>query len=241
MPGSHHDPSCLSMTSGFQLPIEFAFPGKCGFDTFIDSGQNTAALHFLKEFATGRHQFCLLWGRYGSGKSHLLRAICQGNNNAVYLPLDKMPESDPQLLHELDGFSLVVLDDLQLISGKADWEEALFILFNQLHAVGARLCVALDSPLDQCNWQLPDLHSRLKLAVQFEMHELADIEKEQVLLREARSRGMPLKPEVVAYLLSRNNRNLHELMSVLDRLDTLSLSEKRRLTIPFIREKLHWQ
>jgi DnaA family protein len=76
--------------------------------------------------------------------------------------------------------------------------------------------------------------------VQFEVHELRDEGKAQVLQREAQNRGMPLRPEVVSYLLSRNERNLHDLMTTLDTLDSLSLSEKRRMTIPFIREKMHW-
>lgn len=156
------------------------------------------------------------------------------------MPLAEMGTATPELLESLMGSKLVVLDDLQVLAGRAEWEEALFRLFNELHAAGSYFCVAMDRPLDEAGWKLPDLHSRLKLAVRFDIHELRDEGKAVVLQREAEKRGMPLKPEVISYLLSRNDRNLHELMQTLDALDSLSLSEKRRMTIPFIREKMNW-
>jgi DnaA family protein len=228
------------MNTGFQLPIVFSFPDKCQFGTFLDTGSNAAALHFLKEFPAGKQQFCLLFGRRGAGKTHLLQALCHESGKAALVSLADIGPATPDILDALEGAQLVVLDDLQLLAGRQEWEEALFRLFNELHAAGARLCVALDRPLDEISWYLPDLHSRLKLAVQYEIHELRDAGKAVVLQREAENRGMPLKPEVVSYLLSRNDRNLHELMAALDILDKLSLSEKRRMTIPFIREKMNW-
>ena len=45
--------------------------------------------------------------------------------------------------------------------------------------------------------------------------------------------------EVLEYLLRRARRDMHTLMGYLDRLDVVSLAEKRRITVPLLREVLH--
>ena len=52
---------------------------------------------------------------------------------------------------------------------------------------------------------------------------------------------MPLAPDVLNYIFQRHARDLQSLLEVLDRLDELSLAEKRRLTIPFVRQMMGWQ
>jgi DnaA family protein len=61
------------------------------------------------------------------------------------------------------------LDDLQAIAGKADWEEALFHLFNRLRDSGRRLLIAASTSPRELPVKLADLKSRLTLALIFQM------------------------------------------------------------------------
>ena len=42
------------------------------------------------------------------------------------------------MLEGLEAFSLVCLDDLEVLAGKQDWELAIFNLYNQLREAGAK-------------------------------------------------------------------------------------------------------
>jgi DnaA family protein len=87
---------------------------------------------------------------------------------------------------------------------------------------------------------LADLRSRLQLSVVFEVQPLDEAGRLEVLLQRAHQRGIELKDDVAAYIMARSPRGMLDLLSVLDRLDMLSLAEKRRVTIPFIRSIFAW-
>jgi DnaA family protein len=55
-----------------------------------------------------------------------------------------------ELLDNLEQYELVCIDDLHVIAGKADWEEALFHLFNRLRDSGRRLLIAASTRRVSC-------------------------------------------------------------------------------------------
>src|SRR5690606_25454561 len=95
-------------------------------------------------------------------------------------------------------------------------------------------------PPAQLPFGLKDLQSRMQLAVIHEVVELTDDDKAGVLVARARERGIELKDDVVLYILARNQRNMHDLMAVLDKLDAQALAEQRRITIPFVKSCMQW-
>jgi DnaA family protein len=109
-----------------------------------------------------------------------------------------------------------------------------------VQASGGRLCFAATDVLALLPLQLADLRSRLQLCVSYEVVENADAAKALIMRLRAEQRGIELKDEVMQYIMLRNSRNLHDLMAVLDKLDTLSLAEQRRVTIPFVKEIMSW-
>src|SRR5688500_14010412 len=88
MSGSHNSergaPDNLSpMTSSFQHPFDFAIQTELLFSNFFISSANETLLHYLQNFANGSERLCYLWGNEGSGKTHLLQALCQDSDRAV--------------------------------------------------------------------------------------------------------------------------------------------------------------
>lgn len=224
----------------FQLPFSFSFADTLRFATFHANPQQAALLHYLRHFGTEARQFAWLWGSQGSGKTHLLQSVCHQHKAAIYLPLPQLLEYGASCLDGLKGATFLVLDDIDVICGKREWEEQLFEVFNELQARQGQLCIAASSPPAQLPFVLKDLQSRLQLAVVHEVVELADADKAQVLTSRARERGIELKEEVVLYILARNQRNMHDLMAVLDKLDAQALAEQRKITIPFVKSCMQW-
>jgi DnaA family protein len=227
------------MSTGFQYPFAFSFRDDHDFASFLP-GANAQVPAYLQRFAASRDPFCLIWGAAGAGKSHLLQALCQQTPAALYLPLRQLHAYGPEVLAGLAGQPLLVLDDLDVVAGEPAWEEQLFQLFNGALQQATQLCCAATAPPGGLALTLADLRSRLQLAVVFALQPPDDATRAALLRQLALRRGMVLKDEVVDYLLSRNQRDLPSLLAVLDRLDVSSLAERRRLTIPFIKDTLGW-
>jgi DnaA family protein len=142
------------------------------------------------------------------------------------------------MVEGLEALDLVCIDDVQLIAGHPQWEEALFDLFNRLRAAGGRLLISGDQPPSSLSLELPDLTSRLSWGLVLRLRDLTDSDKQALLMHNARQRGMELPADVARYLVNRRERDLRSLLATIERLDTLSLAAQRKLTIPFVRQHL---
>ena len=226
-----------------QLPLPFAFHGNQNFDCFID-GPNRQIVESLKAMATRDHgeSFLFLHGGAGLGKSHLLLATCDAaarhGARTFYLPLHEMRQKSPIILDGLEENTLVCIDDIDRIAGDAEWERALFHLFNRLRERSHRLVVGNRLSPQHFAIQLPDLISRLRWGLTLELKELGDADKIAALQLKARLHGLDLPLEVGQFLLSHYPRDLPSLWKMLETLDYASLSEQRKLTIPFLKSRL---
>jgi DnaA family protein len=222
-----------------QLPFDFALYDEFTFDNFIVSEANQELLTLLQSVNQADF-FYLIWGVEGSGKSHLLQASCAQHINSAYLPLKHFMEEGEQILNGLEQLDLICIDDVHLVLGKTNWEEKLFALFNACQNNGSRLVVSsLQEPL-QMNYFLPDLQSRFSSGVSYQLHELNETEKLQALKSRAELLGIPLNNDVLSFIYQRSERSMSALFAVLNQLDTLSLAEKRKITIPFVKSIMQW-
>ncbi|PVV10617.1 MAG: DnaA regulatory inactivator Hda [gamma proteobacterium symbiont of Ctena orbiculata] len=221
-----------------QLPLSLSIRPSVDFSTFI-CGRNGEAISRLR---SGADPFIYVWGTSGSGKSHLLQACChqsqQEQGQPAYLPFKSEHGLQPAMLEGLEAFSLVCLDDLEVLAGKQDWELAIFNLYNQLREAGAKLIVACDRPPAKLPLQLADLGSRLTWGPCYQLFPLNDEERLELLISSAERRGMSMSAEIASFLLQRTPRDIHFLILLIERLDQASLAAQRRLTIPFVREIL---
>ena len=230
-----------------QLPLGVRLRDDATFANYYP-GANAAALGYVERLceadAGWTESLIYLWGGEGVGRSHLLQAAClrfeQRGEAAVYLPLGEVADYGPELLDGLDQSELVCLDDLEAVAGRAEWEEALFHLFNRLRDSGRRLLLAASVSPRELSVQLPDLQSRLTLALIFQLHALSDEDKLRALQLRASRRGLHLTDEVGRFILTRGERSMSALFELLERLDQASLQAQRKLTIPFLKETLGW-
>lgn len=180
-------------------------------------GRNAETLHSLYLAATGRAdvRFVYLWGPEGSGKSHLLHAC--------------------SALARETGLNLVTADDVHTLDNEA--QIALFNTYNRLKENGGVLVAAGEAAPMQMGLR-DDLATRLSWGLAYQLHPLTDEEKAQALRAHAEERGMKLPDEVLDYCLSHLRRDLPTLMATVDALDEWSLTAKRPVTLPLLRQML---
>lgn len=191
-------------------------------------------------------RFVYLWGAEGAGTSHLLQAACHAADQAglrcLYLPLDEVAGYAPEaLLDELEQMELVCLDGLQYVMGQPNWDHALFHFYNRLREQAqSRLLVSAHCAPRDLSSALADLVSRMGWGTTIHLSPLSDTDKQQAFLLRAKARGMELSDETLAFIVHRAARDMHALFDCLHKLDALSLEEKRRVTIPFIKSVFGW-
>lgn len=224
-----------------QLPLNFKFRETLSFDNFLVSN-NSELLKSLKLMTSQPGpQAIFVWGKEGSGRSHLCQALYllaeDEDTKVAYLALTEQG-IEPEVLSQLEQFSLVILDDIDAVIGNEQWDEALFHFYNRIKdSAGCLLMTSTKAPasLDSI---LPDLKSRLGWELVYQLEELVDADKIQALQQRAKERGLSLSIEAGQYLLNRLPRDSHQLFAVLEKLDQQSLAQKRSLTVPFIKKVL---
>lgn len=199
-----------------QLLLDIQPAPRPSLDNFVP-GRNSEALGQLMQLASNSSDVrsLYLWGDPGSGKTHLLTAIAD-------------------LTSECD-FELVTVDDVQRLDDAA--QIALFNTYNRLKEGGGILIVSGDAAPMQLGLR-DDLATRLSWGLVYQLHPLSDEEKTWALKAHARERGMKLPDEVVDYCLRHLRRDLPTLIATLNALDKWSLTSKRPVTLPLLRELL---
>ena len=227
----------------FQLPLPIHQSDDETLENFYAENNLLLLNSLQKNFLQLHQQFFYLWGNKGSGKSHLLKGVCQyylaQQRPALYVPLNKAQYFSPAVLENLEQQALVCLDDLQAVIGNAEWEVAIFDLINRVRETGRTLLImsADQSPVN-LPVQLPDLASRLTWGEVYQLAPLNDKQKIDVLQKAAYQRGIELPDETANFLFKRLERDMKTLFNALEKLDQASLQAQRKLTIPFVKEIL---
>ncbi len=200
-------------------------------------------LDHLLGISTGqRAQILWIWGPPGSGKSHLLQALCTSENDlersTIYLPMKNSRLPGPGVLDGLEALDLVAIDDVGQIVGVSDWEHALFSLYNELLTQEGCLLMTALGPPSVIAFSLPDLASRAAGAVVYRLEPLGEDAALVALKEHASYRGLELPDASARYLMRHVERNMSALCRSLEKLDAASMVSQRRLTVPFIRDVL---
>lgn len=224
-----------------QIPLQLMPQRDCRFDEFI-AGPNVAVVEALKHVPDEPGSSIFLFGEQGSGKSHLLNALCfeirERGGRAFYLALERLPKDAIASLEGLEKLDLVCVDDLHVIAGDKAWEEALFHCFNRIREARGRLVVSSNKRLSALELVLPDLASRLSWGLRLPLLPLEDKDKLAVINLHSNALGFGLPEDVQAYLLRNHDRSLAALIDTVEKLHQAALIHKRRITVPLAREVL---
>jgi chromosomal replication initiator protein len=226
------------------------------FDTFVNGKANqiavSAALQVVEHPGTAYNPLFVYAGT-GLGKTHLMHAV--GNSLAQSSPdirmlyvsaqeyFDEMVRAiQRKTAHEFkrkyQHLDLLLVDDIQFLSGKERTQEEFFYTFESLITARKQLVITCDTyPRDLSEFQ-DRLLSRLGsgLIVEIEPPELEM--RVAILLRKAEAVGVAL-PDDVAFLIAKNLRsNVRELEGALNRVIAFARFRETRVDLELAREAL---
>tara|TARA_S200000501_G_scaffold378495_1_gene441419 strand:+ start:10536 stop:11267 length:732 start_codon:yes stop_codon:yes gene_type:complete len=235
-----------------QVPLALKLDDEAIFESFW-SERDSVAVESIRELSKGSAGWIYLTGSQGGGVSHLLQACSsealKAGFSAMYVDFLALLEIFEQSVDDeavvnyfdsLENFDVLVIDNIDAVSGRRFWQEQLFYLLEKLkNKPSACLLLGAHTLANDLDCDLLDLKSRLKWATGFQLQLLDDAQKVDLLQFKANRLGLTLSLDVANFLLARCSRNLGDLSALLSDLDVQALSSKRRLTIPWIRSILN--
>lgn len=249
-----HEPAALKSTHLEQVftPLN----QKYTFDLFVSGTGNQfahAAAMAVAHNPADTYNPLFIYGGVGLGKSHLLNSIghtIRENSpelNVCYCSAEKfMYEMVNHLrLKKMDVFrnrfrtvDVLLVDDIQFISGKTGTQEEFFHTFNALHDAHKQIVITSD----KFPREISDLEERLRS--RFEWGLIADIQPPDVetkiaILKKKSEITRVFFPEDVYYFLaSSDTRNIRELEGMLIRLGAFSSLQSVPVTLDMAKENL---
>jgi len=224
-----------------QLTLSVSLSNFASFENYYPTGNEelVAALHHFVAAADKGSKVIHLFGNTGCGKTHLMcatmRLARETNHSASYVPLQSKNIST-SVLKQIKGHELVCVDDIDVIAGEHIAERALFQLYERIQIGNGKLVTSARGAANHLGLGLRDLVSRLQGGASYRVVSLRDEQKRDALRFRAASRGFALSDEVTEYVLRRYPRDTHTLFGLLECIDEASLSAKRRVTIPFLKD-----
>ena len=224
-----------------QIPLQLEPRRPDRIEDFV-AGPNPDVLAAVKGLLDEPGGSLFLSGPEGSGKSHLLNALCHFARErelaAFYIALRKLPGEAAASLQGLRILDLVCVDDLDSVAGNPVWENALFACFNEVRAANGRLLVSSKLPLSELKFGLPDLASRLAWGVRQRLRMPDDEGKLEILRQRAITLRIEVPEDVQKYLLKYGKRDMSSLLQTLEQLKDVAFAEKRKITVPMARKIL---
>lgn len=224
-------------------PRQLTFPWekifKSSLDGFYCDKLNKTLLDELMEISD---EDIFIYASKNTGKTYLLQALSnyysEKNLSSLYIPLKEVKKYDTSIIEGISQMDVVLMDGLDEIIGDDKWEISIFNLINESIPSGCRLIfsMSIDKKINKFN--LPDLDSRIRKLHSKELHPVQDQNLKDALLQIAQFRLINLGERELNYLLGYTKRNLSDLVSILERLDSLSMELKRKITIPLIKDLL---
>ena len=230
----------MQVKSGSQLPLNLNVDSENRFQNFLEFDNESEVVRELK----GEFSIVYLWGFAGSGRTHLLQAVSYEayikQESSIFLPLKEAGRYSPEILSGIEGVDVVCLDDIQAIAKDLPWEEAIFRLYNYSQETNCKLVISADRAPQKLPMNLADLKSRLCSFPVFMLHSPDEKAQLEILRYRAKLRGVKLENDVLKFISKNMRRGLNEIIDLLDKLDTASKIEKRKITIPLIKKVKNW-
>lgn len=204
-------------------------------------GPNAELLNDLLKQRNGFRGFWI-WGRPGSGKSHLVRGYClalhdQGEDFS-YVDAATSNSGLGALQRASEYGSTVVVENVSLLAQEPLALELLMSLYQRLYVQHGTLIVTDQLSASAIEFPLADVNSRLRSLSHYQMLDLDDDDKAQVLKERALHWGYELSDQVLQYWLTHGPRQLDTLLIDLERLDRAALSRRQLVTIPLLKSEL---
>ena len=226
------------------------------FDAFVVGSSNQfaqAACQAVAELPSRAYNPLFIYGGVGLGKTHLLHAVGHQcvrlfpGMSVAYLSSERFTnelinairyDRTAEFRARYRTIDLLLIDDIQFISGKERTQEEFFHTFNDLYESRKQIIVSSDSsPKD-----IPEIEERLRS--RFEWGLIADIQppdfetRVAIIKKKAALERIRLGDDVAYLIASRIKSNIRELEGSLTRMIAFCALTGREMTVDLAQEVL---
>ena len=229
---------------------------KYTFDTFVAGSSNKlahAAAVATAEMPARAYNPLFIYGESGLGKTHLLHAIghytrdlYQGakvryvsseefTNDFINSIRDDKASAFQRRYRDVD---VLLIDDIQFLSGKVQTQEEFFHTFNTLHNADKQIVVTSDLPPKQ----LQDFEDRMRS--RFEWGLITDIKPPEletriaILRKKVGQEKLQVPAEVLEFIASKVTTNIRELEGALIRVTAFANLNRQQLDMDLVQTVL---
>jgi len=227
------------------------------FDSFVVGPSNqmayNASLAVAKKLGI-QYNPLFLYGSTGLGKTHLLQAIgnynIEQNKTVIYVTIEQFMNDFTFSIKNknMDHFrskyrkcDLLLIDDVQFLSGKEQTQEEFFHTFNELHHDKKQIILTSD----RLPSQIAGLVDRLKS--RFEWGLTADIQvpgletKIAIIQKKSELNGIALTRDVIDYIATNLDNSVREIEGVLIRINASANLLNQEINLEIVQNLLKEQ
>ncbi len=222
---------------------------KYTFDTFVIGSNNNlahAAALAVADSPAEVYNPLFIYGGVGLGKTHLMHSVAHyilennPDSKVMYVTSEKFTNELIQAIRDKTtiefrnkyrNIDVLLIDDIQFISGKESTQEEFFHTFNALHEAKKQIIISSDRPPKEIRTLEERLLSR------FEWGIIADIQSPNyetrmaILNKKTEEDSISLEPAILEYIATNVKSNIRELEGSLNKLIALSRLKKKEITM----------
>jgi len=221
------------------------------FDNFAVSSSNQvayAAAQAVSKSISKAYNPLFLYGGVGVGKTHLAQAIARKilesspNKKTLFSPGDLFmnelieairEKSTPRFRRKYRALDLLIIDDIQFISGKNTVQEEFFHTFNSIVSFGGQIILTSDKPPKEIKNLQDRLRSRFSGGLTVDI-QAPDFElRTAILLIKAREKNIPITIDV-AKIIADQITDSRELEGALLSIYAKALTKDGNITIDVV-------
>jgi chromosomal replication initiator protein len=223
---------------------------KYNFDTFVIGSSNRfahAAAVAVAEQPAKAYNPLFIYGESGLGKTHLLHAIghytrtLYAGSRVRYVSSEEFTnefinsirdDKAAAFQRQYRDVDVLLVDDIQFLSGKVQTQEEFFHTFNTLHNANKQIVVTSDLPPKQ----LQDFEDRMRS--RFEWGLITDVQPPDletriaILRKKSAQERLSAPPEVLEFIASKISSNIRELEGALIRVTAFASLNRQPVDLP---------
>ncbi|RED45903.1 chromosomal replication initiator protein DnaA [Seonamhaeicola aphaedonensis] len=236
------------------VKIESQLNPNYSFDNFLEGDSNrlarSAGLAVANKPGGTSFNPLLIFGGVGLGKTHLAHAIGVDikdkypEKTVLYISAEKFTQqyidaikknNRNDFIHFYQIIDVLIIDDVQFLSGKSGTQDVFFHIFNHLHQNGKQVVLTSDkAPVDMQDIE-QRLLSRFKWGLSAEL-QTPDFETRVSILKNKLYRdGVEMPEEIIDYVAKNIKTNVRELEGAIISLIAQSSFNKKEITLDLAR------